>query len=715
MPQPPASRRSQHTESTLSAHRVGGLRTTGEHPGAASPVSDSPPTDEHPPQRPRPPRADRRPVSILPWATADPLAPDASRNDPSGTRPGEDPGGTRPGGDPRDARPGGDPRSARPGDDPGRTRSGHHPGGAPRRRGPARRPVPPSGLVAPPGVGDTLGGPNDPLAALPPWLPPVRRPIPNGPDRSAQWPPPMPRLPNPPPRPRPPLAPPTGQFPAGPPPTSQFPAGPPPTGQFSAGAPPTGQFHATAPATGAFPMHAPPTGAFPAAPPPGGPFPAGAPPAGPFPTQPTPSRPSPAGAPPTETPPESATTSGPPGQQALAETAPAAPQATETDQPAAEPATGSAKTVPTPAAVFGKRPAAKGDSPKPTPYVASTGLPGAVGPAASPDLVPPPKPTERRRPEPEQEREPEPVKPPRLTADAIRHEAVVRGRLEVPRVGWRAALYSMTGGRVNAGLGGAERAAVAMLSRVRRPLAGTRHVAVTSIKGGVGKTTVAACLGLTLADCRGDGVIALDADPDAGTLADRLSGETDVTVREMLENLDSLTSLSEFGKYTSLSGRLRVLAGEQDPAMGEAFAREEYQKVCAALVRFFDVVITDCGTGLVHSAMQGTLALANRLIVVGAPTVDGASRASKTLDWLFAHGHEKLAEEAVLVLCRDRTSNRVDRAQLREHFANRCRHVVDIPADPHLFSGGQILQERLAPATQRAFLELAAIVADGFE
>ncbi|GAA5160943.1 hypothetical protein GCM10023321_44440 [Pseudonocardia eucalypti] len=367
--------------------------------------------------------------------------------------------------------------------------------------------------------------------------------------------------------------------------------------------------------------------------------------------------------------------------------------------------------------MFGKRPAAKEDSPKPTPYVASTGLPGAVGPAASPDLVPPPKPPERRRPEPEQEpaREPEPVKPPRLTADAIRHEAVVRGRLEVPRVGWRAALYSMTGGRVNAGLGGAERAAVAMLSRVRRPLAGTRHVAVTSIKGGVGKTTVAACLGLTLADCRGDGVIALDADPDAGTLADRLSGETDVTVRELLDNLDSLTSLSEFGKYTSLAGRLRVLAGEQDPAMGEAFAREEYQKVCAALVRFFDIVITDCGTGLVHSAMQGTLALADRLIVVGAPTVDGASRASKTLDWLFAHGHEKLAEEAVLVLCRDRTSNRVDRAQLREHFANRCRHVVDIPADPHLFSGGQILQDRLAPTTRRAFLELAAIIADGFE
>ena len=59
-----------------------------------------------------------------------------------------------------------------------------------------------------------------------------------------------------------------------------------------------------------------------------------------------------------------------------------------------------------------------------------------------------------------------------------------------------------------------------------RPLPGAHRVAVTSIKGGVGKTTVAACLGLVLAEHRGDRVVALDANPDAGTLADRLTGES---------------------------------------------------------------------------------------------------------------------------------------------------------------------------------------------
>ncbi|HEY2206753.1 MAG TPA: MinD/ParA family protein [Pseudonocardia sp.] len=318
----------------------------------------------------------------------------------------------------------------------------------------------------------------------------------------------------------------------------------------------------------------------------------------------------------------------------------------------------------------------------------------------------------------------------------------MRAEPPVPRRGWRAALYASTGGRVNVGVAPAERAHQELLRRVRRPLVGSRHIAVASIKGGVGKTTVAACLGLMLAEYRGDGVVAVDADPDAGTLADRLAGgppprasggtatataagtaataagrtagTASATVRDLLADLESVGTLGDVGRYTALAGRLRVLAGEQDPAMGAAFRREEYLRVCTALARFFPIVITDSGTGLVHSAMRGTLELADRLIVVGTPTVDGASRASKTLDWLLAHGHGDLVADAVLVLCQDRSSPKVDDRQLSRHFAQRCRHVVRIPADPHLYSGGRIDPDALRPATRDACLELAAVIADGF-
>ena len=108
-----------------------------------------------------------------------------------------------------------------------------------------------------------------------------------------------------------------------------------------------------------------------------------------------------------------------------------------------------------------------------------------------------------------------------------------------------------------------------------------------------------------LAENRGDRVIVLDANPDAGTLADRLTGESTVTVRELLRDLDRIDSWTEMSRYTSLAGRLQVLASEQDPA--DVFSREEYEQICALLDRFFDLIITDSGTGLVHSAMAGTL------------------------------------------------------------------------------------------------------------
>ena len=233
-------------------------------------------------------------------------------------------------------------------------------------------------------------------------------------------------------------------------------------------------------------------------------------------------------------------------------------------------------------------------------------------------------------------------------------------------------------------------------------------------KGGVGKTTVASCLGLVLAEHRGDRVIALDANPDAGTLAERLTGESSVTIRDLIRDLDRVTSWTALSRYLSLGGRLQVLASEQDPASSDAFSREEYQHICALLDRFFNIIITDSGTGLVHSAMEGTLKLADSLIVVGAPTVDGAGRASKTLDWLLAHGHSSLATEAVVVLSCDRTSAEVDPRRVRGHFEARCRGVVEIPHDPHLASGGRIELDRLRPSTRDAFLALAALLADGF-
>ena len=61
-----------------------------------------------------------------------------------------------------------------------------------------------------------------------------------------------------------------------------------------------------------------------------------------------------------------------------------------------------------------------------------------------------------------------------------------------------------------------------------------------------------------------------------------------------------------------------------------------------------------------------------------------------------------------------RSSAEVNTARIREHFAARCRAVVEIPHDPQLAVGGRVELARLQPATRAAAFELAALIADDF-
>jgi MinD-like ATPase involved in chromosome partitioning or flagellar assembly len=94
--------------------------------------------------------------------------------------------------------------------------------------------------------------------------------------------------------------------------------------------------------------------------------------------------------------------------------------------------------------------------------------------------------------------------------------------------------------------------------------------------------------------------------------------------------------------------------------------------------------------------------------------VDGSSRASKTLDWLVAHGYAEQVADAVVVLCLDRVSPEIDRDRVRDHFLARTRAVVEIPYDPHLATGGRLDLGAMREETQLAFLELGALIADEF-
>ena len=100
---------------------------------------------------------------------------------------------------------------------------------------------------------------------------------------------------------------------------------------------------------------------------------------------------------------------------------------------------------------------------------------------------------------------------------------------------------------------------------------------------------------------------------------------------------------------------------------------------------------------------------------MSTPALDGARSASATLDWLQTHGYQHLVSRAVVVLSGPRKdSTKIDVDQLAQHFLARTRAVQIIPYDDHLAEGAEVDLELLDKATRRAFVELAATVAEDF-
>jgi MinD-like ATPase involved in chromosome partitioning or flagellar assembly len=312
----------------------------------------------------------------------------------------------------------------------------------------------------------------------------------------------------------------------------------------------------------------------------------------------------------------------------------------------------------------------------------------------------------------QQQRPPQPGQP----NNALSPQELIKQAKRPPQSGWRRSLHQISGGLVNLGESPADVRRRELIARINQPLRGCYKIAMLSLKGGVGKTTATTTLGSTFSSLRGDRVIAVDANPDRGTLSQKIPLETTATVRHLLRDAKRITRYSDVRAYTSQGpSRLEVLASEQDPAVSEAFSEDDYRRVVDLLEHFYNIVLTDCGTGLMHSAMAGVLDLADSLVIVSSGSVDGANSASATIDWLEAHGYRDLIRRSVAVINSVRPrAGKVDLDKLSQHFASRCRAVVRIPFDPHLEEGAEIELERLSPDTRLALLELAATVADDF-
>lgn len=287
---------------------------------------------------------------------------------------------------------------------------------------------------------------------------------------------------------------------------------------------------------------------------------------------------------------------------------------------------------------------------------------------------------------------------------------------EAPEGFWQRVLYEITFRLVHVGDSRAARERKALDRRIARPFEhGARFVPVLTRKGGVGKTTITTLLGMAMAEVRDDRVIAIDANPDRGTLSERVPRSTGATVRDVVNLAAGISGFTDFAELVSKDPtRLHVLASDTDPLLSEAFDENDYNVVADQAGRFYSVVLTDCGTGVVHSVMKPTLERADGLVIVSGGSIDEARLASETLTWLEANGYAALVTNSIVALnTATQGTNVVKLDEIEDHFLSRVRDVVRIPYDPFLAAGSVVDWKRLNSYTREAARELAALVVEG--
>lgn len=301
-----------------------------------------------------------------------------------------------------------------------------------------------------------------------------------------------------------------------------------------------------------------------------------------------------------------------------------------------------------------------------------------------------------------------------LQAGAPVTPQLLRPRPLEPTSGPRRWVHAMTGGLINLGPSTAQLREQERMARIQRPLRGAHVTTYLCLKGGITKTTTCIGTALTAAQYRPEAVVAGDFNPDAGDLAERVTGREGLAgVNQLAQHVDSVTSIGDLSRYLYSEGRLTVLPGEPDPKLGESLTSAQFNAVIEILSSYYSSIHVDAGTGMTHPIMPGILARTDTLVVPAAYSITGAKRAYETLAWLRSNGFGRLASSAIVALTeRDLVSREVDKNAVLAIFEGIP--VVKVPADRHLADGAQVHLEQMQPRTREAFAEIAALIADRY-
>lgn len=300
--------------------------------------------------------------------------------------------------------------------------------------------------------------------------------------------------------------------------------------------------------------------------------------------------------------------------------------------------------------------------------------------------------------------------------DALSHVGV-KSAVKMPsQRGWRHVLYLLT--RINLGLSPDEIYEMDLHARIRRNARDSYQIGVLGLKGGVGKTAVTVALGSTLAKVRGDRILAIDADPDAGNLADRAGRQSAATIADLLSDKE-LDRYNDIRAYTSMNGaNLEVLSSEEYSQARREFNDDDWKGATDVVSRYYNLVLADCGAGLFQPASRAVLSTVSGLVIVASASIDGARQAAVTMDWMRQNGYQDLLGRSCVVINHVVPGKpNIDVDDLVQQFERHVApgRVIVLPWDKHIAAGTEIQLDLLDKVFQRRITELAAALSDDFD
>jgi MinD-like ATPase involved in chromosome partitioning or flagellar assembly len=249
--------------------------------------------------------------------------------------------------------------------------------------------------------------------------------------------------------------------------------------------------------------------------------------------------------------------------------------------------------------------------------------------------------------------------------------------------------------------------------RIRTRAAVTRPntIALIRPKGGVGKTTSTFITGNLLATHLKLRAIAVDANPDFGTLARLAPDErrSERSLADLLDDADRLKTAAELSPYVSrLPTGLHLLGAPVDAELTASLGPERYGELVAFLATFYEVVLLDLGTGVAGPLARFAIERADQVVLVTTP------------EWVTS----TVVLDALSHVQHDHTTVAINKSRpgssavgvIEDRFrAERLHRAVTIPHDDQLatmLDSGSYALDALGRRTRLAVKRLGLAVAD---